>query len=289
MREDLPYPYGAPPRRPIGVISGTQGKVSDPLGTFVAMTTNAGAPHRPGIDARQLERIRALLAKAESTPFEHEADSYTAKAQELMARHSIDAAMVDRSRPAGSVGAERRDVLIHDPYASPKSILISAIARANHAEAVWSPSSRTASLIGFPVDLEMVELLYTSLLVQATRAMTAAGSQVDGSGRSRTRSFRSSFLLSFASRIGERLAEATRQATSEAVHEHGAALLPVLADRDAEVLEARDQAFPRLSTYSARPRHRGGWLAGRIAADAVDLHGQRLTPGSGRLTSGGEG
>ena len=33
-----------------------------------------------------LDKVRALLAKAESTRFEAEADAFTAKAQELMAR-----------------------------------------------------------------------------------------------------------------------------------------------------------------------------------------------------------
>ena len=48
-----------------------------------------------------LERVRALLAKAESTSFPEEADALTAKAQELMARHAIDAAMLE----GASVGA----------------------------------------------------------------------------------------------------------------------------------------------------------------------------------------
>ncbi|RST20878.1 bifunctional 3'-5' exonuclease/DNA polymerase [Streptomyces sp. WAC04770] len=41
-----------------------------------------------------LTRIRALLAKAEATGFPEEAEALTAKAQELMARHSIDEALL---------------------------------------------------------------------------------------------------------------------------------------------------------------------------------------------------
>ena len=36
-----------------------------------------------------LERVRALLAKAESTTFPEEADALTAKAQQLMTRHAL--------------------------------------------------------------------------------------------------------------------------------------------------------------------------------------------------------
>lgn len=55
-------------------------------------------PHRqsrPGSHSRMLTRIRALLAKAEATGFPQEAEALTAKAQELMARHSVDEALLD--------------------------------------------------------------------------------------------------------------------------------------------------------------------------------------------------
>ena len=47
----------------------------------------------PG-EPRMLGRIRALLAKAESTEFPEEAELLTAKAQQLMAQHSIDEALL---------------------------------------------------------------------------------------------------------------------------------------------------------------------------------------------------
>jgi len=50
-----------------------------------------------------LNRVRALLAQAESTNFEAEAETFTAKAQELMTRHAIDMAMV----AAGDQRSER--------------------------------------------------------------------------------------------------------------------------------------------------------------------------------------
>jgi hypothetical protein len=52
--------------------------------------------------------VRALLAKAESTTYPEEADALTAKAQELMARHSIDRAMLDAFLLAYPVHIGRR-------------------------------------------------------------------------------------------------------------------------------------------------------------------------------------
>ena len=79
------------------------------------------------------------------------------------------------------------------------------------------------TVVGFPADLNAVELLFTSLLVQANTAMLRAGGKKDEFGRSRTRAFRQSFLVSYAIRIGERLEEATAHATAEAVDELAAA------------------------------------------------------------------
>ena len=58
------------------------------------MRTRAAAgarARRPqGADPKITERVRALLAKAESTTFPDEAEAFTAKAQELIAQHAID-------------------------------------------------------------------------------------------------------------------------------------------------------------------------------------------------------
>lgn len=235
-----------------------------------------------------LTRVRALLAKAESTQFPEEAEALTAKAQELMARHSIDAALAAAGE-ARTGRPDQRRVTIETPYVSPKVHLLSAVARANRCEAVWMQREGVVVVFGYPVDLEAVELLFTSLLVQATTAVLAAGSQVDAWGRSRTRSFRTSFLHSFAVRIGERLAEATAGAVEEATAEGGeaaAGLLPVLADRTEAVQAARDEAFPRTRTTRASVSNGQGWQAGRAAAERASLTGQGQVRGGarGRLT-----
>jgi hypothetical protein len=48
----------------------------------------------PEVDERILARVRALLAKAESTNYPAEAETFTAGAHALMARHSIDHALL---------------------------------------------------------------------------------------------------------------------------------------------------------------------------------------------------
>ncbi len=226
---------------------------------------------RPG-SAAMLEKVRALLAKAESTTFPDEAEALTAKAQELMARHAIDTAMLDIGGSGGGGDAVVGwRIGVDDPYASAKSLLLARIADANRSSAVWCKELGSSTVFGTRSDLEMVELLYMSLLVQGTDAMLRAGRSVDRYGRSRTTSFRKSFLDAYALRIGERLAAATEDAVVEGAARHGDALLPVLAGRAEAVDDAVRDAFPETFSRGTRITNHAGWVAGRAAADLASL------------------
>ena len=225
------------------------------------------------VDQRMLDKVRALLAKAESTEFPEEAEALTSRAQQLMARHSIDHALLaaetgNRQDPAG------RRLPVDNPYESPKAVLLSEVARANRCQAVWSKDLGFTTVVGFPADLDAVELLFTSLLIQATSALVHEGSKYGPGGRSRTRAFRQSFLGSYASRIGERLRGATDEVVRQAAAETpGTNLLPVLASRVKAVDDTTDALFPELTEHRmSAVTDREGWLSGRAAADLADLN-----------------
>lgn len=220
-------------------------------------------------DPKVMQRVRALLAKAESTDFPGEAEAFTAKAQELIARHAIDQAMLEAGAETPSLGTAGRRVLIDDPYAKPKSLLLGQVVAANRCTSVWHPDLSLSTMFGLPSDLDAVELLFTSLLTQATAAMVAAGRSLGSRGRER--SFRQSFLVAFASRIGERLQDANQSAVDEARHRHGDDVLPVLANREQAAEAARTEAFPRLLKQRISTSNHTGWMAGRAAADAARL------------------
>ncbi|MEU8138308.1 DUF2786 domain-containing protein [Streptodolium elevatio] len=242
---------------------------------------------------RMLGRIRALLAKAESTEFPEEAEALSAKAQELMARHSIDEALLAAGPGAGpGVRPTAVRVGVDAPYDEAKAMLLDAVAEANRCRTVWSPDFGFSTVIGFDTDVDAVELLYTSLLVQATAAMTRAGGRSRGGrNRSGSRDFRQSFLIAYAGRIGERLSAAALRAEREAAREAAAgagagrvdadgaaspagsddALLPVLAARDVAVREAAEEMFPNLTTHRVRIRDEEGWIHGKAAADRARL------------------
>jgi len=223
-------------------------------------TAPARAP-RPG-DDRVLDRVRALLAKAESTDFPAEAEAYSAKAQELIARHSIEEALTSRDR--AEVVPFARRIGVDHPYESEKASLLDAVARANHCHTVWSPELGFSTVFGFDADIDGVELLYTSLLVQANKAMSR---DEPAKGKARVKAFRRSFLIAYAVRIGERM----RQTIRHEIDRHSD-LLPVLRSRDLQVREVVQQVFPRtVRARGSRVDSLEGWESGRAAADEAQL------------------
>ena len=245
-----------------------------------ARPVRAGQRDQPARhDPRMLGKIRALLSKAEATSFAEEAEAFTTKAQDLMTRYAIDEALLDDSTGDGEASARR--IHIDNPYAQAKVHLLSTVGGINRVRVIWDDHHGMATAVGMAVDLQLVEMLFTSLLVQATRALTDAGNARPTepgyrSGRlNRSPSFRRAFLLAYASRIGERHANAGDRATADASASHGAELVPVLARR----AEAVDTTFDRLFTETRKIRAKRvdarGWNAGREAADrAVFAAGQ---------------
>ncbi|NYV76373.1 DUF2786 domain-containing protein, partial [Streptomyces sp. UH6] len=232
--------------------------------------------------SRMLGRIRALLAKAEATGYPEEAEALTAKAQELMARHSIDEALLASGGPGGgggpaSGGPGAVRIGVEPPYEQAKAVLLDAVARANNCQAVWNEPFCFSTVVGYEAELEAVEMLYTSLLVQATSAMTRAEAEMrkggaKGGGRRRTKTFRQSFLAAYAHRMGARLAEAAEHQIAEAKAGGGGEVLPVLASREAAVRAETDRLFPRTTTTRLRGvTDEEGWNRGREAADRARM------------------
>ncbi len=144
-----------------------------------------------------------------------------------------------------------------------------AVAEANRCRTVWMKNLGCVVTVGAETDLDLVDLLATSLLAQASRAMLIAGRQHDVRGQSRTKSFRQSFLVAYAARIGERL-DATSSAVTEELRSENR-LLPVLAARNRAADEAFSRLFPRTVASPLVAYDYLGLGAGRSAADTAML------------------
>jgi hypothetical protein len=245
-----------------GPSSGAQGASMRGAQGASESAPHAPAPSRSPHHPKMLARIRALLAKAESTEFPDEAEALTGKAQELMSRYAIDEALLESAASGGTRILARR-VHVDSPYAATKVQLLAAVGAANRVRVIWTDALDIATVVGFPTDLDLIDMLYTSLLVQATRAMTNAGRE---SSSTRSVSFRRAFLLAYAQRIGERLAQADVHAAAGV---QGAEL--VMARRSREVDAEFDRLFPSVTKMRTRRVNARGWYAGRAAADQARI------------------
>ena len=212
----------------------------------------------------KLAKVRALLAKAESTQFDEEAEALSAKAQELITRYALDQLLHGAS--PGGTGHHVRRLWLDAPYTRAKANLVHVVAEANRCRAAFAQGCDFSVVVGAAHDIEAVELVVTSLLVQADAAMLRHSRQT--SGRARTRSFRQSFLLAYAARIGERLRAATRDAVD--ARDDGR-LLPALLDHDAKVEAAFDAMVPHRAAAGPAATSADGWAAGTVAADLARL------------------
>lgn len=254
-----------------------------------------------GMDADVLAKIRKLLAKAEdpaATPAE--AEVYTAKAAELVAAYGIDAALLADRRP-GTDRVASRIVLLDAPYALDKAGLLNGVALALRCRAVQrtrydheGAKEISLHLFGFESDLTRAEVLYTSLLMQATAAVLRTVAPAYESLAAYRRSWLAGFTGAVVGRLREaeeraqRTAEGDRGAGGRAGPASGGAGRPValvLADRSAEVGRAVEEEYPHLRRGQARQLSGSGGRSGWAAGQRADLGASRV--GGGRRQLGG--
>jgi hypothetical protein len=217
-----------------------------------------------------LAKVRKLLAKAEDpacTPAE--AESFTAKATELIAKYGVDRALLAAADPTtDSVGDLVVDVPA--PYALDKAGLLAGVAGALRCRSVRrrAEGGFAMHLFGFVSDLERVELLYTSLLVQAAHGLAAAPVPP----WEHVAAFRRSWLAGFAAVVARRLRESEETAVTRAVPERdGPSVALVLADRSDRVALRLAETYPGLRSAGPRRLAGGGLDHGAAAGRCADL------------------
>lgn len=226
----------------------------------------------------KLATIRALLAKAEATEFPAEADAYNEKAAQLIAQYGIDAALLAESEPDADVVGDRI-VYVDNPYGMDKVILLNVIAKAFRCRAVGLKPRRGSSdrrwalhLFGYGADLERVELLFTSLLLQAASGVKRVQS-LPWLTASQKAADRRAWLAGFSTAVADRLEAAEEKAATDSGH----STEMVLVSRTARVETAVAVAYPNLTKPKRRNLSGGGYEAGHAAGTRADLGGTGVT------------
>ncbi len=230
------------------------------------------------VDADLLDRVRKLLAKAEDEGCPPaEAEALTAKAAELMARYGIDRALLGALRPETDKAADRVFTL-DNPWGDVKRHLLAGLAMALRCQCVQTRSADGTRLhvFGYTSDLERADILFTSLLVQMARALTAQC--VPGAGGA-ARAWRRSWMLGYCTAVVARVRAAEEAAVASApapsADGGGPSAALVLADRSLVVRRQVAAAYPRLRktrvTYSG-----GGYGDGYREGQQADIGSTKL-------------
>ena len=234
-----------------------------------------------------LGRIRKLLARAERAGTPEEAQACTDKAVELMARHGVDMALLAAAEPGrDEIGATRMEVA--DPYSAGKARLLGWTASALRCRAVLHQLGGgrvgAVTVFGFASDRERVEVLFTSLLLQAGAQLLRERPPHAGES---VAAYRRSWLHGFAVQVHRRLVDAERRAERRAEQQTGArddtGAAIVLADRRSQVEHAYAEAFPALGRSRRSVLSGTGFAAGAAAGERADLGADAL---SGRRALG---
>jgi hypothetical protein len=177
-----------------------------------------------------------------------------------------------------------RKIRVLAPYSLDKVSLLVAVAYSLRCrtvrQKVWVDGGHAydVHLFGFESDLERVELLFTSLLVQASYGL--AGARPAWSYES-VSAYRRSWLAGFTQAIRMRLHQAEERAKHEAQDSvPGVAL--VLVKRSDLVDRAVDHAYPKLRPSPRRRLSGSGHGDGQSAGRRADLGGTRIAKSGGR-------
>jgi len=216
-------------------------------------------------EERALDRIGKLLAQAEGTDNEHEADAFVTRAQELATAYAVDLELARarqtalRLRGAGATELVQRQLSVGERGRRGNRqlvLLYVVVAGANDVLVNVSQDSSFVLGFGYPDDLDVVEQLWASL---ATQMATAAGRRLRA-GEHRAEgvpaiSWRLSFYDGWVAAVQGRLTAARDRAL--------AAHLPAGAGSGALVLRAKGERVREF--HDGASQARGSWRGARAS------------------------
>jgi hypothetical protein len=168
---------------------------------------------------------------------------------------------------------------MQDPYSAGKARLLGWTAAALGCRWVlhgaWGGKVAAVTVFGHASDRERVEMLYTSLLLQATTQLVRVRPPWPGES---VAAYRRSWLEGFAAQVHRRLVEAEERAASQAARSPdtappsaGGGVALVLADRRRRVAEQFAATFPHLAPLRPSVLSGSGRTAGALAGQRADL------------------
>ncbi|MFT4188479.1 MAG: DUF2786 domain-containing protein [Aeromicrobium sp.] len=221
----------------------------------------------------KVDKIRKLLALAENpAATTAEAEAFTAKAVALMAEYGIDEALLN-SGEGREAGVADTILRFDSPFVRDKCLLAGVVALAMRCKPIilGVEPAMSVHVFGLPADVESVEMLMRSLLVQAAheigRAEIPKGEDLIA--------FKRSWWAGYGAAVDGRLREITAETLREAEERRngGPSVELVLAGTSLAVMRAVDESYPRRGSVR-KPKPSGpGAYSGYTSGHQADLGG----------------
>ena len=219
------------------------------------------------------DKIRKVLAKAEDpAATEEERASFLASAQRLAKDHAVDMHNLGVSDPQRAEAIEGVRWFADDKHTTlikAKRELLFGLATLNRCRTVLHGRA-FVNLIGHQFDMEIVSMMFTSVMLQLQTAMVVAERTAHAVN---VRSWRVSYAHGYVRRVIERLRYADRSDASIP----GTAL--VLVDRTALVNKRLADMYPKLriaTLKTSADSGSGAYARGVVDGSIADLGGARL-------------
>lgn len=254
---------------------------------------------------KTINRVLALLAKAEGNTTEAEAEALVAKAAELMARDEISEAMLARAKGLDVDEVTTLALTFRGVTSHAQRELFFAVGRACEFKLIQVGEDRRleGTWVGFKRDLHAAEVLLTSLLIQqatATKAWQAENPAANFYSRFDRDVARRSFMTSFAYEVGNRLTRIRRETARAVAEERGDRRTDVAAAASDDRAEVTDAGQPSVALvlrektervnewydtkYGHLRRARTSYLSGSASASRQGREaGSRADLGSSKL------
>ena len=229
-------------------------------------------------NASLINKIKALFAKAESTEHEAEAEAFTAKAQELLARHNLDRRSLGEDVDGHEI-IEIRVPLTQNAYMRARVLLLDAVSEPNGVFVAYQSKDRRlgtgayAKMRGRADTVEMVHMLFT----QIDGMVSSRAARITSDGVTDTRTLRRSYVMGFAATVRERLEAANAKVDAET--EEGT-LLPMIASD-----LARSRAGVRTRTAKVAGIHAEAYANGQSDGHGADIGQTRVAGTRAALTA----
>lgn len=220
-----------------------------------------------------INRIEALLRKAESTNSDEERETLSAKAEELMIKYSIDQAMLDPDRNTEdqiiSVQVHMRGIYQMIHMASALSVVKAMGARGYYTDLRRLNKTVVVTIIDFESTIGMIQRMVDSVLTQGMMSMSFwwAANKSEWAA-SQGYMARRSYLEGFGRGVADRIRREREEAVAE-VSETSSGELVLARDRKL------DDAVASLGLVAKAARHRSARdarVAGFIDGQQADIN-----------------